>query len=724
MPSLANKSQSIRRLCLRILISCAGAAAASVYVLLIAAWITAAVHVVLYVREAPPLDPARVKMFETTYIYDAADNKLMQLHEAQNRVYVDLDQIPLHVQQAFIAFEDRRFFEHGGFDLEGSLRALMANLHHREITQGASTITQQLARNIYLPLETSFKRKIQEIWLAIQMEQRYSKQEILEMYLNLIYFGNGAYGVEAAAQLYFNKSISEVTLAEAAMLAGLISSPNHFNPHYSSAAALRQCRKVLKVMFELGYITPAQYRFTHRYACTPAPPPEPEYPHPYYLDYIIHHALPDILLSLPHIHSREEAYKAIYTGGLRVYTTLQTPLQEVVEQVLDSDALYPQTLYIDLEKLNRAIRDGEFSPDRVESFLDPENGIPQPQSALVLADPQSGAVLALGGGRNYRKGGNELLRYLSLRQPGSAIKPLVVYAPAFEEGIISGAASLLVDAPLTVNGWRPRNYDGSFRGKVTVRQALAFSLNLPAVRLFQELTPPVGTGYAEDMGISTFTPVDTDILSTAIGGVTYGVSAYDMAQAYCVLANAGVKNDLFVIRRIENRAGEIIYEHEGAPKRILSPQTAFLVNHILLDVVQYSTATGLRSNRPIAAKTGTTDQAKDIYLVAYTPNLVAVFWIGYDEPELGGIPRGWHYAAAFVREVLNEAFKELPVMEFEPPEGIGRYRVCKESGDLANEYCAEAKTAISDYFFDSRAPHRVCSVHTRPLKEDDGGDDD
>ena len=152
-----------------------------------------------------------------------------------------------------------------------------------------------------------------------------------------------------------------------------------------------------------------------------------------------------------------------------------------------------------------------------------------------------------------------------------------------------------------------------------------------------------------------------------------------MAQAYCVLANSGVKNDLYTIRRIENRAGEIIYEHKCVPKRILSPQTAFLVNHILLDVVQYSTATGLRSNRSIAAKTGTTDQAKDIYLIAYTPNLVTAFWIGYDEPQLGGIPRGWHYATAFVREVLAEVFKELPVMEFEPPEGIARYRICKES---------------------------------------------
>ena len=229
MPSLANKSQSIRRLCLRILISCAGAAAASVYVLLIAAWITAAVHVVLYVREAPPLDPARVKMFETTYIYDAGQ----QAHAATRPKpgLCGLDQtrsmykplLPLKTG-ASLSMAARP---------EGSLRAPQCTTGR---LQGASTITQQLARNIYLPLETSFKRKIQEIWLAIQMEQRYSKQEILEMYLNLIYFGNGAYGVEAAAQLYFNKSISEVTLAEAAMLAGLISSPNHFNPHYSGTA--------------------------------------------------------------------------------------------------------------------------------------------------------------------------------------------------------------------------------------------------------------------------------------------------------------------------------------------------------------------------------------------------------------------------------------------------------------------------------------------------------
>ncbi|MEW5785732.1 MAG: PBP1A family penicillin-binding protein [Bacillota bacterium] len=699
-------------LCFKIIRNGAGLIAVAIHVLVLAAGAVTMTAVVLFIKDAPPLDLDSIRSVETTFIFDAADEIITRLHAEQDRVYVELADIPLYVQEAFIAVEDKRFFEHHGFDLPGSLRALWANLQNRRITQGASTITQQLVRSLFLPPDQTFRRKVQEIWLAIQLERRCSKPEILEQYLNQIYFGNGAYGVEAAAYTYFHKSIHQVSTAEAAMLAGIVSSPNRYNPFYSETTALLRLNVVLEAMADQGYLSPRQYEQASAFEFSYAEPPAAGYPHPYYLDFIIHHELVRILIELPEIGSKEKAYDTIYRGGLRVYTTLEVALQELVETVLNTAALYPRTVLLDMNALSEAIERGEFSLERLDDYVDQANGVPQPQAALVLVDPRSGKVLALGGGRHYSKGTNELLRYLSLRQPGSAIKPLVVYAPAFEEKILSGAGAILLDKPLTVNGWTPRNYDGSYRGPVSARQALVFSLNIPAVRLFQMVTPAKGTAYAARMGITTFAEVDRAVLSTALGGVTYGVTVYDMAQAYSVLANGGVKNTLYSIRRIEDNAGRVIYEQDTAPERIISEQTAYIVTNILLDVVSYSTATGLRSSRPIAAKTGTTDQAKDIYLMAYTPNLVAAFWIGYDEPAIGNIPRGWNYAVGFVRVVFRVAFLDLPVMDFTRPEGIALYKVCKISGNPANEYCTAAGEVIADLFLVSNVPGDECAVHT------------
>jgi len=669
------------------------------------------------INEAPPLDPSRLETNQTSFLYDINGNEITPLHGDQHRVMVSLEEVPEQVQQAFIAIEDERFYQHFGFDITGSIRAAYINLKAGSIEQGASTITQQLAQNAFLTTETSYKRKIHEIWLAIQLEKIYSKEEIMEMYLNRIYFGNTAYGIEAAAQTYFGKSVKELSVAEAAMLAGAIRSPNYYNPFDNKAAAEERMQSVLANMVRLEFISEARYEQILEQRFHYAEQRSIDYPYPYFVDYVVHNELIRILTSISSIGTREEAYRAIYNGGLRVYTSLEPSIQSHVESVLAQDELYPTTLNVDITKVREIISslppDEDLSGSQLAELVDEENGISQPQAAIVVADPVTGQIKALGGGRKYRKGADEVLRFISLRQPGSAIKPIIAYGPAFEEGTLAGAGSTLDDSPYIgpLGDWFPENFDNKFRGMIPARTALVYSYNLPAVRAFEALGTRTGVAYAEKMGISTITPEEVENLSLTLGGFHLGVSAVDMAQAYSVLANQGQKVDLHTVERIIDRQGNIIYEFKADPEKVLSPQAAFLVNDILQEFVTAYLGRELRIDRQVAAKTGTADDWRDVYLVAYTPNLVASFWMGYDEPRMGSIEQGWRYSTKFLREVFLEVFETLEIKEFEEPEGIVRLSVCSKSGLRPTSDCNEAGTIISDYFIADMAPTAACDMH-------------
>lgn len=677
--------------------------------------LTATAVGISFIWDTPDIDRAALETVQTSYLYDRQGNEVAGLHGEENRILVPLTQIPEHVQRAFIAIEDERFYKHFGWDMIGFTRAAWINLRTRSFSQGASTITQQLVQNAFLTTERSVKRKAQEIWLAIKFERQYSKEEILEMYLNRIYFGQGAYGVEAAAQTYFNKNVGELEIHEAALLAALIRAPEYYNPFAYEEEGIARMKRVLGNMQRLNFISDAEYEQAMNAEFIYAEPPTFAYPHPYFIDYVVHHELIRILSDLSGIDDREEArkeaYKSIYTEGLRVYTTLDTPIQTHVENVLNNDARYPRTLYINIPKVREAIsaNNGSLPADFPTAYIDEENGVPQPQSALVLADPQTGAIRALSGGRDYAKKRNEVLRFLSNRQPGSAIKPVLTYAPAIEEGLL-GAGSVLDDAPLIGPGaWFPENYDGQFRGMVSVRNALAYSYNLPAVRAYQQLGLQKGAEYAQKMGITNYNPNEA-VPSWSLG--SREVTTMDMTQAFAVFANDGVKIDLYTIQRIEDRDGRVIYEHKIDPVQVLSPQATFIINDILQDVVRYTTARGLQSPRPMAAKTGTTDDARDIYLSAYAPNLVASFWMGYDEKVMGNIPNGWNYTTAVLRDVFSEVFKTLPVEQFKPaPRGVIRVEVCTKSGLLPSDQCRKAEEVNSDFFLANHAPRVTCNMH-------------
>lgn len=692
---------------------------------IIAGGATAAV-VVNYVNEAPPFDPSRLTTVETSYIYDSNGQEIVALHDEQNRIVVNLNSIPPHVRNAFIAIEDERFFNHYGFDIISSMRAAHVNYQAGRIVQGGSTITQQLAQNAFLTTEMTYRRKIQEIWLAIQLERSYGKEEILEYYLNRIYFGNGAYGIEAASQTYFAKSAIDLTIAEAALLAGVVHSPNHLNPINNKAEAELRMQTVLSSLKRLDFISAAQYREALNQELTYAELASPEYPYPHFVDYVVHQELIKILSAMPSFGSREEAYRAIYNGGLRIYTTLDPAMQVHVEEVLNRTDLYPATIYLDMPRVREAVAalppDQDLTRAQLQEMINEEGGVPQPQAAIVVADPVTGRVRALGGGREYRKTVDEVLRFVNLRQPGSAIKPIIAYAPAFEEGVLAGAASPVNDSPFTgPQGWQPKNFDNRFRGLIPARDALYFSYNIPAIRVFQSLGTRVGANYAERMGISSIDPSEIDNLALSLGGFTYGVSAIDMAQAYSVLANDGVRVDLYTVERIEDRHGAVLYEQKVNPRQVISPQAAFIVNDILQDFVRKYLGRALQIDRPVAAKTGTTENWKDVYLVAYTPNLVASFWMGYDEPRIGGIQQGWRYSTAFLREIFLEAFKTLEIREFTRPSGVVTMEVCSVSGLRPTENCRAAGTIRSDYFTERFAPRVTCDIHLdfiAPVEDD------
>ncbi len=666
------------------------------------------------VREAPTFDPRHIRVAETSYIYDKNDNELAQLHHEQNRTIISANKLPDHVKKAFIAIEDERFEEHFGVDLTGIIRAAMVNFEQRAIVQGASTITQQLVRNAFLTPEQTLERKLQEAWLAIQAEREYTKNEILEMYLNLVYFGGGAYGIEAAAETYFDKNAAEMSIAEAAMLAGLLNSPNSNNPFMNEERAISRMKTVVRKMHSLNFITSSQAAEAMDTEFEYGEVKTPEYPYPYFVDYVLHHELVNILVSMEEFGNRENAYEAIYTRGLRVYTTLEPKLQKHVEYTLARKDRYPASVSINMEKFRAAFRENgnKMPPNYPAAFIDEENGILQPQSAFVIANPMTGEIRALGGGREYRKHTDEVLRFISKRQPGSSIKPIVSYAPAFELGVLS-PGSIVQDTPLTIGNYTPRSWDGRYWGAITVREAIRWSRNIPAVAVLQMITPQVGTDYAEKMGITSFSDDDRGALSVALGGVS-GISVLEMAQAFGTLANMGIKKPLHTITHILNSSGKVIYRQEAIAETVLSSRTAYLINDILEDTQRTTfTANKLYIDRPVAAKTGTTNDSRDTYLAAYTPNLVSVFWMGYDFKDMGRIHGGHGITTAITRDIYEIAFEGLEIITFEElrPEGLTSMAICSESGLRPTELCRRAGAIRSDFFDAETAPTAFCTEH-------------
>jgi len=641
--------------------------------LLLAAGGAALFMVAVSVRDMPAMSEDRLIFNTATRIYDCNNNLVTQLG-VENRIPVTLQDVPESVQQAVLAVEDVRFFQHHGVDLRGIARAALVDITGRGIREGASTITQQLVKLSYLTPEQTWKRKIQQAVLAVMLERRYTKQEILQMYLNKIYFGEGAYGIQTAARVYFGKPVSRLDYVEGATLAGLIQAPSAYDPFSNPAAATARRNLVLDNMARYGMITPAQA------AAGKARPLKDDLrenqgnscPYPYFIDYVTEKLVGQF------------GTDRVFKGGLRVYTTLDPAVQKAAEKALADPADFPASL-----------RD--------------DRGILQPEGAAVFLDPHTGYIKAIVGGREHthRLQWNRATMPPG-RQPGSSFKPIIAYGPAVDlKGM--APASVIDDIPIAYGSYVPRNSDGRYRGLITLRTALSESVNVVAVRLLMdEVGLPQAINFARRLGI-TLDPKYCGA-STALGGLHRGVTPLQMAAAYAAFDNYGLYLAPTAITRVKDADGKTIYEYKPQPHQAMRATTAYLITDMLKTAVQKGTGVNANPGRPAAGKTGTTDEGRDLWFVGYTPELVGAVWIGYDEPKPMPLEYGGHYPARIWRRVIQAALAKTPPRDFPRPPGIITATVDDKSGLLPGPYTPLADL-VTDLFARGTVPTRMDNIH-------------
>jgi len=573
---------------------------------------------------------------EATIVYDRNGNEFARLF-MQNRQSTTLEEVPDLLEQAIVATEDQRFYEHAGVDMWAIGRAIVRDIVARDLVEGGSTITQQLAKNVFLTADKTFFRKATEVSIALALENSFSKEEILEMYLNRIYFGNGAYGVKAAAEKHFGKTdLNELSLLEIATLAALPKAPETYSPTNDPEAALDRAAVVLALMEDQGYITETERREALN-STLGKPAAVADRSASAMKDYVLEEAARVTGLS-------EEELRI---GGYRIYTTVDTAAQKAIDDAFANPELFP-----------------EDGPDQIA------------QGAMVILDPKTGAVIAMNGGRNYVEKG--LNRALADRQPGSSFKPIASFGPALETGDWH-PYSMLKDEKMSFGDYRPSNLSGKYAGEVTMLEAMRRSINLPAVWLLNEIGVERGLEFARKLGIEM---ADEDRnLAIALGGLTRGASPLEMARAFGAFANDGMLAETFVITEVQLSDGHSIYTHTPELERVMSEQTAYSMT-TMLEAVTKKGGTGTKANfgRPVAGKTGTTqlglegvkDSAgnRDIWFVGYTPEYAAAVWMGFDKTNKEHyVKTGSGTAAAMFATVMKRVLADAPVRDFERPEG-------------------------------------------------------
>lgn len=591
----------------------------------------------------------------SSHIYDINGNEIANVHATENREPVKLSQVPVNLQNAFIAVEDNRFYEHYGVDPRGIMRAIFKNITGGEVAEGGSTITQQLAKNAYLTQDRTLKRKIQEVFLALQLERQYTKQEILEFYLNQIYFGQGAYGVQAAAQTYFGKNVEDLDLNECAMLAGIPKSPNYYSPSSNLEAAQERKGTVLDQMVKYAYITADEAGKIRNVAPTIVQKPAAESKAgSYFLDYVTQQLI------------EKYGADAVYKEGLKVYTTIDMDMQQAAEAAVAA---------LDAKRTDA-------------------NGIAQPQVALVAIDPHTGHILAMVGGRGTDKFNRATM---AERQPGSSFKPFV-FAAALQEGFTPD--TVIEDSPLKVGEWSPQNYNGDYKGKVPLRYVAEQSLNVPTVRIAQKIGMDKPLFYAQEMGITTLVldgAHNDRNLASSLGGLTKGITPLEMVSAYGTFANKGVHVEPVSIIRVVDRNGKTLEEHQTKSKTVLSESSTAALNSMLQGVVLYGTGARANIGRPAAGKTGTTDNWRDAWFIGYTPDLVAGVWIGNDDNTSLGLMTGGMEPAGIWKAFMQKALAGIPSKDFPgAPPPTAKVRSLEDEGkEGKDEKSAKGKTAKS-----------------------------
>lgn len=709
-----------------------------------------------------------------TFLYDDAGNQIRKLAAPDsNRLPVTLDQIPVDLQHAVVAIEDERFYEHNGIDVKGILRAGMKALTTGDFSEGASTITQQLLKNNVFTNWTSestqlerFTRKIQEQYLAVQVEKKTDKDTILENYLNTINLGAGSYGVQAAARQYFDKDVWDLNLSECATLAGITQNPTKFNPIINPDSNRKRRKEVLQHMLDQDYITQDQYDealaddvYSRIQAAQEKNSSTENTVYTYFEDELTDQIINDLMNIKG--YTKKQATNLLYSGGLKVYTTQDSKIQNILDEEYADPSNYPDTVQYELDyaltvtdpngnqvnyskemlQLYFQNEDPDFdllfdSPEEGQTYVDKYkasiladgskvlaervNFAPQPQSSMSVIDQHTGYVKALIGGRGEKTASLTLNRATdTTRQPGSTFKIVSTYAPALNEKGMT-LATTFEDEPYEYPDGSPvNNATRSYNGTTTIRTAIQNSINVVAVKCLEKVTPELGLKYLDNFGFTTLahgTEADKDAngniwsdanLATALGGITRGVTNVELCASYAAIANGGNYIKPIYYTKILDHNGNVLIENTAAERSVIKESTAFLLTSAMEDVVKQGTGTACQlDNMPVAGKTGTTEAYNDLWFVGYTPYYTCAVWSGYDNNEkLPDYARNFH--KALWKKVMTRIHEGLSSKEFEKPASVEKLSVCEETGLLPRAGCP----VITEYFDVGTMPTEYCDQH-------------
>lgn len=714
--------------------------------------------------------------FATT-VYDSDGNEIETLAASgANREYVTIDEIPEDLQHAFVAIEDSRFYTHNGIDAKGIIRAAFIGIFNGgDFSQGASTITQQLLKNNYFTNWTNegsmdrINRKIQEQYLAVQLETVMSKEQILENYLNTINLGQNTLGVEAASQRYFNKHVSDLTLSESAVIAGITQNPSKYNPITNPDDNATRRSKVLRNMLDQGYIRQDEYetavadevydriQVANNEVASDSTS--------YFVDAVTEQLEKDLIEEKG--YSETQAYQAVYSGGLKVYSTQNTTMQNIVMEEINNEDNYsgsPEwsfTYRLTITKSNGTYEN--YSEQTMLSFYqaqDPSYSINfptqedaaaaieqykadimeegdtigesgesviytmQPQVAMTVMDHSTGSVLALVGGRGDKAGSRTLNRATSItRQTGSTFKILATYAPAIDAAGMT-LATVQDDAPMSyANGSSLKNYDNSYRGYTNIRTAITYSINVVAVKTLTEIGTGLGLEYAQDLGITTLVSAD-NTQALALGGVTNGVTNIDLCNSFATIANKGNYHKPILYTKVEDRDGNILIDNtDNEEKEVLKDTTAWLLIDAMKDVITSGTGGKANiANMEVAGKTGTTNSDRDSAFAGMTPYYTAAIWGGYDDNSPQSTTA---YPMVIWSAAMSRIHEGLEYADFEKPSGITTASVCKKSGKLAISGVCDSdprgNMVYTEYFAKGTVPTSTCDHHTSVTICNDSG---
>lgn len=707
----------------------------------------------------------------TTFVYadDGSTEIERFVSSGSNRVYKSIDEIPKDLQHAFVAIEDERFYKHNGIDLQGIARAAVVGIARGgNFTEGASTLTQQLIKNNVFPNFTKektfydkFQRKIQEQYLALQIEKKMDKSEIIESYLNTINLGQNCLGVQAASQRYFGKDVSDLTLSECAVIAGITQSPSTYDPitHPDNNKVRRN--KVLKNMLEQDYISQKQYDEAladdvYARIQTTNTASQADNTYSYFVDALAQQVIQDLKDQLGYTDT--QAYNAVYSGGLSIYSTQNQTMQQICDEEANDDSNYPGLKEYGLDYALTVTRaDGStenYGSNNIKNYVKETYGkdqgllyssedaaramveewkatiaregdtyderitiTPQPQSSITIMDQKTGQVKAMVGGRGEKASSLGLNRAYqgSKRQPGSAFKILAAYAPALDS-CDKTLATTIDDEPYTLkSGQVLRNANKQYGGTTTLREGIKRSINVVAVKLSDEITQELGYEYCQKFGISTLVKNktingkvfdDSTSQTLALGGITEGVYNYEMCAAYATIANGGEYNKPTLYSKVVDHDGNVLLDGTGESHTVIKDSTAYLLTSAMEDVVNSGTGTACQlPNMPVAGKTGTTTSNKDLWFCGFTPYYTCAVWGGYDDNKECDYDTSFRFR--LWKGIMSRIHENLEEKDFKVPSSVERKSICTITGKLAGSGCP----SITEYFAKDTLPTETCSGH-------------